>query len=218
MFNNLKKWFKQLKQSIEDAKRDPVKECKLYKDQGCVFVDGPFCDFPHCSMNKKYQQPSVTVYSHNDFDRFCGSIGVDDTNVEENTDYAFISIIGTKQVLEDYLDEGYTCHYFHRNHPNVLNLEFDDVHQDFEFHGIQFKGISEEQARQCVNFIDANRGKKFIIHCRAGVSRSAAIGEFIQSGFYEEYAHSYHPQRTPNAAVLSALKRAWYEKNNIFVE
>lgn len=29
---------------------DPIRNCQLYKDKGCVHVDGPICDFPHCSM------------------------------------------------------------------------------------------------------------------------------------------------------------------------
>ena len=33
---------------------DPVKKCDLYKDKGCVHVDGLLCDFPDCAMNEYY--------------------------------------------------------------------------------------------------------------------------------------------------------------------
>lgn len=35
---------------------DPVRSCKLYKEQGCSHVDGYLCDFPTCSMLKKYEE------------------------------------------------------------------------------------------------------------------------------------------------------------------
>ena len=36
------------------GKNDPVKHCRLYKDEGCSHVDGMLCDFPKCDMNDKY--------------------------------------------------------------------------------------------------------------------------------------------------------------------
>lgn len=33
---------------------DPLYSCKVYKDLGCSHIDGFLCDFPDCSMNKKY--------------------------------------------------------------------------------------------------------------------------------------------------------------------
>ena len=165
--------------------------------------------------------PNVLVYSHNDFNNICHSLELGDSNVEECKDYAFISIIGTKQVIEDYLGEYGTTHYFNNNHSNVLNLEFDDVSQDFEFKGIQFKTISEEQPEQCVDFIKKNLGKKFYIHCRAGRSRSQGFFRFI-SDMYEEYrgckGNLDNPCVTPNQEVVRKLKRAYYKKNNIYVE
>ena len=34
--------------------KDPVKHCKLYKDDGCAHVDGYLCDFETCSMRLDY--------------------------------------------------------------------------------------------------------------------------------------------------------------------
>ena len=162
---------------------------------------------------------NVIVYSHSDFDKFCVNNNITDANVEMNSDYAFISIIGTKQVIEDYLGEHGTCHYFNENHSNVLNLDFDDVGKDRDFNNISFKTISEEQARECVDFIESNLSKTFVIHCRAGKSRSQAFFRFIVD-MYEEYKNCKgnldNPCLTPNQEVIRKLKRVFYIKHNIY--
>ena len=128
----------------------------------------------------------IKVLPQGVFDQEMEDRMLDDTNVECVTDEAFISIIGTEECLVHYLDEPYTEHWFKVDHPNVLNLEFDDVDHDIEYKGHVFKGISEEQAERTVAFIEANLGKNFTIHCRAGKSRSQAVGKFIFSQ-YKEY-------------------------------
>lgn len=35
-------------------KNDPVHNCRLYREQGCSYVDSMLCDFPYCEMNKQY--------------------------------------------------------------------------------------------------------------------------------------------------------------------
>jgi len=35
-------------------KKDPVRSCELYKDEGCAHVDGYLCDFPNCDMRNSY--------------------------------------------------------------------------------------------------------------------------------------------------------------------
>jgi len=47
----LRKLLKFLKEPKEN---DPVHSCKVHKDLGCSHVDGFLCDFPDCSINKKY--------------------------------------------------------------------------------------------------------------------------------------------------------------------
>lgn len=168
------------------------------------------------------------IFSHIDFDRFCKSLHLNDDNIETNQDYAFISIIGTPQVIDEYLGEYGTKHYFNANHNNVLNLDFDDVSKDRDFEYqtlngetkvIRVKAMSEEQAEQCLEFIENNIGKTFIIHCRAGVSRSQAFFRFI-TDFYEEYkdceGNIENPCIAPNKDVVIKLKRAWYQKHGIF--
>ena len=157
----------------------------------------------------------VYVYSQPTFDEYCQNNNLNDSNVENLNDEAFISIIGTKQVNEDYLNEYDIKHYFNENHANVLNLEFDDVSEDREWNGIHIKAMTEEQAKECVEFIERNLGKNFKIHCRAGVSRSQALGYFIRT-CYEEYENAEenpdNPHITHNVGVLAMLKRELYKR------
>ena len=172
---------------------------------------------------------NVIVFNHIDFDNFCAQQSLNDNNVENNN-YAFISIIGTQEIIEDYLGEYDTKHHFNENHSNVLNLEFDDVSEDREFEYetldgknkvLHAKAISEGQAKECVDFIENNVGKTFIIHCRAGRSRSQAFFRFI-TDFYEEYndceGNKDNPCHSPNIDVLAKLKRAFYTKHGIYKE
>lgn len=213
-------------------KHDPVNNCTLYKERGCVFVDGPFCDFPYCSMNKEFKECNVIVYSHADFGKFCESLNLNDDNVTESR-YAFISIIGSKDVINDYLCEPDTKHYFNCNHSNVLNLCFDDVSEDFTFSfksgtdgsgekkEIHFYAMTDVDADRCVDFIEKNIGKTFIVHCWAGVSRSQAIFRFI-TDCYEKYKNCKgnldNPCLTPNQDVVRKLKRAFYRRIGTYVE
>lgn len=180
------------------------------------------------TINRKCLEPNVLVYNHNDFDKECVQLNIDDSNVENQEDYAFISIIGTLQVIDEYLGEHGTKHYFNANHKNVLNLDFDDVSKDRDFkyqtlNGetkvIRVKAISEEQAEQCLEFIENNIGKIFIIHCRAGRSRSQAFFRFI-TDFFEPYRNCNGNLAnrcvTPNPEVLRKLKKAYYTKYNLF--
>lgn len=222
----MEKRFFKLLNWVREKFPDPVRDCHLYNEQGCSHVDGLLCDFPECSMEHKYiiSKPDVNVKSQCDFDLECEAAGINDSNVENIKDTAFISIIGTPEILESYLNEPNTEHWFKEEHSNVLNLEFDDVSKDrtFEYENgygekitIHAFAMSKEQAKKCVDFIENNLGKNFKIHCRAGVSRSAAVGEFITQ-MYEQYQH-IKLMGTPNSGVLADLKNEFYRRNNMFV-
>jgi len=159
----------------------------------------------------------VLVLSHTDFDELMMNRGVNDSNVEALDDEAFISIIGTKECLKYYLDEEETKHYFSDGHPNVLNLDFDDIGRDITWHGHEFKAFTEEQADMVIDFIEANIDKSFTIHCRAGLSRSQAVAHAIKE-LYNDY---YNEDNTDfssllrdhaNKDVLAKIKRQFYKK------
>ena len=160
----------------------------------------------------------IKIFSQEAFDEYCVNNGINDDNVEKLDNKAFISIIGTKDIVEKYLEEPDTKHYFKENHNNVLNLEFDDVSEDVEFRGIKALAITSEQCDELVDFIDSNVGKDFYIHCRAGISRSRAVGRFIRECHPYEYWEVQDFFDTANIGVLRGLKRAFYKKNNIYNE
>ena len=97
----------------------------------------------------------------------------------------------------------------------VLNIEFDDVAEDDEKEGYHFKTISQEDADKIVEFIEKNLGKHFIIHCKAGKSRSQGVADFMFQ-MYPDYfekciENSYNPCITPNIEVVRKLKRAFFK-------
>ena len=150
-------------------------------------------------------------FSHLEFDQACSRNGWSDENIPE--EIAFISIICTPSCQEYYLGETEE-HYFKLPHPNVLNLEFDDISRDWiDWKGHRFYGFSEDQARESYKFIQKNLGKDFWVHCRAGQSRSQAFIRFLLDCFpdYQWETKADNPCETPNIDVLSKLKRCWWE-------
>jgi protein-tyrosine phosphatase len=163
----------------------------------------------------------ITVLSHYRFDEKMKELGLNDKNVED-TNKAFISIIGTPECLTYYLDEGKTKHFF-KDHPNVLNLDFDDIEDDVLYNGHLFKTMRMEQAEKAIQFIEDNINKgveSFDIHCRAGMSRSRAFGEFIYRYCKEhdievEYEDRDDYTTVLNAGVLRRLNHAYWKKNKL---
>lgn len=166
-------------------------------------------------MNKSYNL--VSVYSHSDFDALMQKMDVNDGNVEQKfNNLAFISIVGTDECQKYYLEEE-EKHWFSSNHKNVLNLEFDDISEDIVYKGHLFRTINETQCDNIIDFITNNLEKDFIIHCRAGKSRSQAIFRFMADCFplyfhIDESALKNNPCLTPNFGVLSKLKHKFVEK------
>ena len=166
---------------------------------------------------------TIEVMPHKIFEECCLNDGLNDDNVEQcNT--AFIDIIGTEECLRYYLKEDDTRHYFLQTHDNVMNLEFDDLTTDMLYDGHVFKTMTIFQAEVLLGFIERNikNGNivKFRICCRAGISRSRAVGEFIyrycvDNGILvnynerEEYVTSY------NVHILSLLNNVYWKKYNI---
>ena len=159
----------------------------------------------------------IKIFSYNDFNEYCNSLGVNDINVETDfSDYAFISIIGTDDCMKYYIEEPDAKHYFSTNHSNVINLEFDDLPRDITWNGHLFKAMSDDDSKKLFEFIERNIGKKFIIHCWAGQSRSAAVGKFINVFYGDRYNDKYDIPDTPNIHVYTNLTRKYYNKYGLF--
>lgn len=142
------------------------------------------------------------------FDRGLRGNKIDDSNVEQLINKAcFISIndsLGTPEVP-----------FFSQSHPNVLTLFFDDVDQDIETAHGTVKAMTDEQALEIYEFIEKNKDyENFIIHCTAGISRSGAVGEFVNNFLELDYKKfkEDNPHTHPNGLVLSKLNRLLWER------
>lgn len=163
----------------------------------------------------------IEVLSHYLFDENMKKIGLNDENVE-NTNMAFISIIGTQECLKYYLDEGNTKHYF-KDHTNVLNLDFDDISTNVNYNGHIFKTLNMEQAEKTIDFIEQMIEKnvdEMKIHCRAGYSRSRAIAEWVyryckENDIGVEYEDRNDYTTMLNQGVLRRLNHAYWKKHNM---
>ena len=163
----------------------------------------------------------LKVLSHYLFDEDMKEKNLNDNNVED-VNMAFISIIGTEECLKYYLDESNTRHYF-KDHPNVLNLDFDDISTDVNYDGHIFRTMSMEQAEKTVDFIEKiiHSGVECIEgHCRAGMSRSRAIFEFIyrlcnDKGIEVEYEDRNDYTTILNQGVLRRLNHAYWKKHKM---
>lgn len=163
-------------------------------------------------------EKKITVFSKILFDDFCKKQKFDDSNVENVNDIAFISIIGTENCQKYYLNE-IEEHFFKENHSNVINLEFDDIDHDIDYDGHKLLSLSNKQANDLFNFIENNIDKNFVIHCRAGMSRSGAVGQFIFNMYNTHdkliVKNKANGRIMPNANVLVLLKNQYYKKYGI---
>lgn len=155
----------------------------------------------------KNNKHNVIVCSRNDFPVFA-DILLDCQNI------AFISIENTEDCAQHYR---FANEHYLKDNDNILNIEFDDIEDDIEIDKLTFRTITQEQADKIVDFIESHLDCDFIIHCRAGKSRSQAIFRFMMDfypSFYEECElNRLNPCLTPNMEVVRKLKRNYYIKN-----
>lgn len=142
----------------------------------------------------------VFIKSKAEFDGIMKRKGITNDNVESYKATFLISInntFGTDEVP-----------YF-ENKENVMVLFFDDVEQDVETHEGTAKAFTESQALELFSFIKKHKNKEScIVHCAAGISRSGAVGTFINDYFGEDWIEfkKQNPFICPNGLVLRMLK------------
>lgn len=98
-------------------------------------------------------------------------------------DWAMISITGYNPCDVD--NEA----LLHPDWAEVLRLEFDDV----SIRGDHLHGITPHQARQVIEFLNAVQDmvEKIVVHCLAGVSRSAGVAKFIAERYGLDFDDGY---------------------------
>ena len=162
------------------------------------------------SKRVKTERLWVKVLSKPEFNDLMANNKVDDKNIEKLQNLALISINDTHGQ--------WNVSWFDADHPNVLRLWFDDIEHDLETSPTnphKCKALSPEQAKQVFDFINENYEKDFIVHCSAGISRSGAIGAFINDYFGWDRAkfEKDNPHVHPNARVSRMLNnKVWKEK------
>ena len=156
----------------------------------------------------------IKVLSKPEFNQFMGERGIDDKNVEEQMNgVALISINDTSG--------NWSTSWFDADHPNVLRLWFDDVFADTEkspTNKNECRAFTEKQAQKIFQFIKENKDKDFIVHCSAGISRSGAVGAFINDYLDsdKEFFHKFNADRIfPNAHVSILLNKLAWSENNV---
>ena len=153
----------------------------------------------------------IKILSLEGFAQEMSERGITPDNVESK-DLFCISINCT----EDIRDEDHS-QWFPEDKANVKVMYFDDVTQDLTIPVFGTKGkefyhayaFTEGQAKELVDFITAHSDKaESIIHCRAGISRSGAVGAFINDlyGSKSWYVFKRENQHiSPNALIQRLL-------------
>ena len=148
------------------------------------------------------------------FEQYCLDNG---WQPDVNPPDAVISICCNPDVAEKVLKDG-DPHYFSDGLSNVLNVEFDDITSDKEtydgqetdgYDKVTAYGITPETAERIVRFIEDHKHMDFVIHCRAGKSRSQAVTRYILD-FYRDH-DNFNPANPcifHNVHTYVALKNA----------
>lgn len=71
----------------------------------------------------------------------------------------------------------------------VFRVAFSDITRPTRKGDNLYSPMSEAQAKRLAEFVDLHQHRKFIVNCRAGISRSAAVCLFIS----QQYGHSLKP-------------------------
>lgn len=151
----------------------------------------------------------VTVLSKQDFDQIMRCSNVKEDNVETYKNSCFISIIDPFE-----LEYGNHQSYFLQEHKNVKIMRFGDYTESIDGLGV----FTDEQAKELYDFIKFHENTRNVfIHCSAGISRSGAVGTFINEYFSDEPYESFKRRNYkifPNSLVLSKLRQEHFKRTN----
>jgi len=154
---------------------------------------------------------AVYILSKRTFEEILKSHDLIEDNIEKMDKYAFISINDSNGTY-------YHEPFFKKDYNNFITLHFDDITKEGDLSPTNrgtTKIFSEKDAEKIVKFVKENTGKIFIVHCAAGISRSGAVGTFINDFCnydYEQFKKD-NPFILPNQYILSILKNKANEIN-----
>lgn len=157
----------------------------------------------------------IYAVSHNKFISEIQRLEINDDNVKEHNT-AFIQIGNTDLEEHDFLP------FILKDNNNVISLRFDDCDEVFDIPvigGLNYVPqypMSEEQAEIIFNFIEKNRDKAtFLVHCKAGQSRSGGVIKFISEYFEIPFSQIIrdNPRIYPNQRIVSLLREINDRKN-----
>lgn len=89
--------------------------------------------------------------------------------------------------------------------PNLKISFWDTTEIVQDVLGGEYLPPSKQDAAKIVDFLVKNRGKNFIVNCKAGISRSAAICKFLEECFGYEWESGKERAR-PNGLLFDLLK------------
>ena len=135
-----------------------------------------------------------------------------DNNQLDKENLVLISI--SEPVQEGYEDEALADSQV-QGFKDSLRVKFWDIEEDFG----NYKVIPDETAKELQDFILKNLENRFIVHCRAGQSRSAGVGRAVEClkffGVGEEAKYNYktsfnseiqaHSRYSPNLVVFDKV-------------
>lgn len=138
----------------------------------------------------------VTIYPKHVFKQMLDHVHENGGDLA-NFDYFFISILDPDS-------------------PERLHSDTDNFHTwwfyDLDYPIATYNPMSEEQGQELINFILANKDKeRCYVHCSAGVSRSGAVGEFINDilGESHEVFKSRNKSIIPNTHIKKILNNLY---------
>jgi hypothetical protein len=96
-----------------------------------------------------------------------------------------------------------------RDSDKILTVRFSDITsritRTIENETIIYEPINEITAHCILDFINKNADKNFIVHCKAGISRSAAVCLYIHIVYGHNLKLGFWTTSLPNKYVLGSL-------------
>jgi predicted protein tyrosine phosphatase len=98
---------------------------------------------------------------------------------------------------------------------SVFRTRFTDCYLPFEHKQKKYRPIDPKIANELLDFIIPNIGKNFIIHCAAGVSRSAAVALFLNQIFGYELKENFWHLSEPNSYIFGCLVVEYLKRKSL---